>query len=820
VSLPKAPRFSMILLGLMTGLAVTLSHAAELRPNSADFAAAAAMLAEAGQDLVRNASVEPHWIGDSGRFWYRRAGKEGPEFVVVTANGKKSPAFDHARLSRALGVVLGKEAADHGLPASLGNATLSSDLARLTVQIAGKAVDCNLTEMKCQELPLRARQLAPSGLLSSDGQRIAFTRDDNLFVREVRTGDERPLTTDGGPLYSWAKWPDSFNMIARQKIGQKMPLFQTYWSPDGHYIVAPRIDERNVAIDRYMEWVPTDGSLRPVVHEKRLQFVGDREEVKAEYFVFDLTSGERKPIRLPEGYERGQFDGLVVGWSRKHRQAFLMARTIGSKSVAVFRLDLASGGIQRVIQESSETRVEVNTLESNEPNIRVLGDGTELLWYSDRTGWGHLYLYDAQTGRLKNAVTSGEWLVRDIIAVDETRREIYFTASGREIGQDPYYRHLYRAALDGHGSVKLLARPDADHEFAGNYSPVMAQLSGLPAHQPQIGPRSNVFVDTWSTVDQPPVTVLRSTRDGHSITELEQADAARLFSTGWKPPQREHVIAADGKTEIYADYFAPYDGATGSQHPVIDGAYGGPQLAVAPVTFLDGYRSNFPPGRSSLARLGFAVVTVDGRGTPDRSRAFRDAGFPNFTQVGIDDHIAAIKELARRHSELDVSRVGIYGWSWGGTFTAQAILSRPQFYKVAVAGAGVYDYAAMYPGIDNAIGVPVYADGSRYHSKADESPVNWSQFEVTRLAGQLTGHLMIVYGDLDENVPAYQAMRLVDALTRANKIYDLVYLPNRTHGDYANPYVIKRTWDYFVEHLDRAPPDQDFQGEHSPRATR
>jgi dipeptidyl-peptidase 4 len=246
---------------------------------------------------------------------------------------------------------------------------------------------------------------------------------------------------------------------------------------------------------------------------------------------------------------------------------------------------------------------------------------------------------------------------------------------------------------------------------------------------------------------------------------------------------------------------------------VIDAAYGGPQVNVAPRNFIEAYRGG-ERGKSALARLGFAVVTTDGRGTPMRSRVFRDAGYPEFTQVGVDDHVAAIRDLAGRHPEMDLNRVGIYGWSWGGTFAAQAILSRAQFFQVAVSGAGLYDYAATFTGDELFIGPPVYPDGTRYRGAPDQTPANWDKLDVTRLADQLSGHLLIIYADLDENALPNQAFRMIDALTRANKPYDLIDLQNRNHQGGANDgYTIKRTWDYFVEHLLGAMPPWDFKVE-------
>jgi dipeptidyl aminopeptidase/acylaminoacyl peptidase len=586
-----------------------------------------------------------------------------------------------------------------------------------------------------------------------------------------------------------------------------VPPFETYWSPDGRYLIAPRVDERSVPVVPFIEWVPNDGSRRPIVHDVRLELSGDREDVKMDEFLFDLSTGRRLQIHLPEEY-----GASVQGWSRSRSQAFLIAGSFASKSAAMFRLDLASGDLTKVIEEFSPTRVELNTLLYHQANIRILGDGAELIWYSDRSGWGHLYLYDAQTGRLKNAITRGNWGVYDIQAVDEARREIYFTAGGREVDRDPYYRHLYRAGIDGRGELTLLTEPNADHHFETPPASWMVQAGETPP-TPLIQAAANVFVDTWSTVGQPPVSVLRSTRDGHLITELEHADASQLFATGWRPPVRERIKAADGITDLYAVYYPPYNKQAGKTYPIIDAAYGGPQIVVTPRNFLEAYGSSVGAvqGANALAHLGFAVVTVDGRGTPMRSRAFRDAGYPEFTQIGIDDHIAAIRELARRYPEMNVTKVGVYGVSWGGTFSAQAVLSRPQFYEVAVSCAGVYDYAAQYPGNENYIDAPVYANGTRYRGQPNEVPANWDKVDITRMADRLQGHLLIIYGDMDENVLPHQAFRLIDALTRAQKSYDLLYLPNRTHAGFRDPYAIKRTWDYFVEHLRGAMPVPDFK---------
>ena len=498
----------------------------------------------------------------------------------------------------------------------------------------------------------------------------------------------------------------------------------------------------------------------------------------------------------------------MIGWSEYRRQAFIVARTMGSKKLALFRADLASGAVTRLIEDVSDTRAMTNTVEYNKPNIRLLGDGAEVIWYSDQSGWGHLYLHDAQSGVLKNAITQGDWGVQDIHAVDEVNREVYFTGGAREEGRDPYFRHLYRASFDG-GEPVLLTAENADHTIPPVLAEVFGVLFSIPALEPMIRPDLGVFLDTWSTVDTPPQTALRSTEDGRLITMLETADASAIYERGWQPPVRQAVKAADGVTDIYTVYYAPKMDVDDAKHPVIDAVYGGPQVIVAPRNFMDAVIASNPLGSQSLSRLGFAVVTTDGRGTPLRSNAFRDAGYVEFTRIGIEDHIAAIEQLARTYPEMDTSRVGIHGWSWGGTFTAQAMLSQPDFYDVGITGAGVYDYAPLYPGFESVTGVPEYDDGGTVRTRPDEKPSNWAPLDITAMAPNLKGKMLIVYGDMDENVPQAQAFRLVDALIKANKPYDMLYLPNRTHRGGGEGYVQQRNFDYFVEHLHGVEPPPD-----------
>ncbi|MDH3733783.1 MAG: S9 family peptidase [Gemmatimonadota bacterium] len=778
-------------------------------PSHEDYGAADALFEPNLVGSVKNQSVEPHWIGDDGAFWYRRDTADGHEYVRFDATGSERTAlFDHEALAGAVEMALAARAEAAGVD-SLAVVPTASDLGLSDVryiadtetlegvsEALGSAgptrVTCELRGMSCEAHDVEAPE--PGLLPDPGGSRVAFRRADDLFVRDASTGRERRLTTDGAPSYSYGAVPEnSLTAIPSRKTGTVLPP-SGVWSPEGRYLITARLDETGLDANPFVEWVPQDGSRRPIHHPIRTELPGDRNRLRADTYVFEPDAGRQTALRLPEPF--AESGGSVLGWSTERSQAFVLARTFGWKDAGLFRVDLGTGAATPVITESADTRFETQTMLYNTPNVRVVGDGAEVIWYSDRTGWGHLYLYDGQTGDLENAITGGDWAVIDVLAVDESAREVYFTAAGREEGRDPYHRHLYKADLDGDG-VRLLTDVDADHDFA----PVPALAPANPDPARPINLEAGVFLDTYSTVSEPPVTVLRSIRDGSLIAEIERADATALYEAGWRAPIRERVKAADGETDLYANYYPPGREIGAAKHPVVDAVYGGPQVFVTPRNFVEAYSVGNPRYESSLARLGFAVVTVDGRGTPGRSSAFRDAGYPEFTQVGIDDHIAAIRQLAERHPEMDVDNVGIYGWSWGGTFSAQAILSRPEFYKVSVTGAGAYDYAALYSGFEPFTGLPVYEDGTRWRSEADEKPVSWEPLDVTAMAGNLVGDMLVIYGDLDENVPPTQAFRLIDALTKADRRYDLLYLANRTHAGGYDPYTVHRTWDYFVEHL-------------------
>jgi dipeptidyl-peptidase 4 len=755
-------------------------------------------------DALQNMRITPHWMSNHDVLWYRRHAGQGVEYVVMNANtGQKTPAFDHQRLAVA------------ALKAAPNSAIHADELNVVAIEPEGAAfrvklrvlpnltVSYELASYTCVNSLLPSNK--PDELVSPDGHRAVFTRNDDLWIRDRNTGQERQLTTDGEPFFSYGKLSDhSFVTIPHLRNHSKIPPVGVAWSPDGKILVGTRTDERSIENYPYVAWSPPDGAgFRPILYNLRLALLGDKGEEERHSFVIDVESGKKRDVELPQGW----FLSSTLSWSANSKLYYALAYTIGNKTSALVEIDALSGKARSVIEETSATHIEPNEFIYSAPDVRILGGGKEAIWFSERDGWGHLYLYDVATGTLKNRITSGQWLVRDIIHVDEAPRIIYFIATGRETGRDLYYRHLYRVSFDG-SDLKLVTSEDAEHEIEGQPADFIAALYGISSPEAYVSPSGRFVVDTYSTVNTPPVTVLRSTADGSVVAKIEQADASAIYSAGWRPPERYKVKASDGQTDLYGVIYLPPDYRTDRSYPVIDAFYGGPQQIVAPRSFEDAVSSGI--SRESLAQLGFIVVAIDARGTPGRSRAFHDIGYGNFADPQIEDHIAAIKDLAKRFGTLDLDRVGVYGHSFGGYVSARAILSHPEFYKVAVSAAGSQNYQGLYEGFEPAFGIPDYGHGERFRPRADAIPENYKLLDNAHFASNLGGHLMLVYGDMDENVLPGVTLQLADALIKANKSFDLIYLPNRTHELGRDPYYVRRMWDYFVEHLMRAEPPENF----------
>jgi len=678
-----------------------------------DYARAEQFLPENVEKLVFKLSIEPHWIASSDSFWYRNDTRNGKEFILVNPiNNTKQPAFDHVRLAAALSLAACTAYEHNKLP--FDSFEFIKDRKAIQFDIKEDSWTCNLSTYKCSKSK-KTSKIAPDELPSPDGRWAAITKNNNLYIRSIETGEEIQLSTDGQPYYSYAALSDSRLTTVTDRLQKKKLPPAAIWSSDSKKLITHRLDQRKVQEMHLLQYSPPGGG-RSILHSYRYPLPGDEDVPFAELFVFDIENKTKVRIDSQPLFVSWitPIELSRVWWSKDNSRIYFIDVLRGNREIQLLMADAITGETRTIIKEMGSTFVEINPLLDQRPLVRILGEGNEVIWYSERDGWGHLYLYDGNTGQLKQQVTSGAWIVRDIKYVDEAKRQIYFTAGGREKGRDPYYRHLYRINLNG-SNIKLLTPEDADHDI-------------------KFSPTWRYFINTYSRVDAAPVSVLRSS-DGKIIRQLEEADIQKLLAMGWKYPEHFKVKARDGITDIYGIIFRPTNFDPEKKYPIIDSIYPGPQVIRTPKSFsLDSYSQG-----QAIAELGFIVLTIDGLGTPLRSKSFHDFCYGNMGDAGgIEDHIAAIRQIASRYPYMDLSRVGIYGHSGGGFASARAILAYPDFYKVAVSSAGNHDqrgyladWGELYQGL---------LQGDNYSNQINAS-----------LAENLKGKLLLVCGDMDDN---------------------------------------------------------------------
>ncbi|MCC6316686.1 MAG: DPP IV N-terminal domain-containing protein [Gemmatimonadaceae bacterium] len=737
-----------------------------------DYARAEQLLNWNASELVIDDAVRPRFMAGE-RFWYRNRGPNGYVFLVVDmATGTRRPAFDHARLAASL-----SQAADTAFdPARLPFRDLvwvqNESAIRFSTGRA-KTWTCSVSTYACAG-PDTVPVSKPSESRSPDGRLIVFERGGNLYLRPTDgSAKEVALTTDGTPEFGYGFTTGGTNTVttARNRTEQAPTLS---WSPDGRKIATHKWDVRGV---RQMYLLETKNP-GPVLHSYRYALPSDSVVPRYELLTIDVgTRAVTKVDRTPMEASNTTCCWLStadtvwkdVKWSPSSDRLFF---TVGARSFRQLELvsaDASTGSSQRVLMENAKTFVETNQNSGGIPNWRPIAGGKQVVWWSERDGWGHLYRVDAATGAVINRITSGDWMVSDLLAIDETLGWVYFTARGREKDRDPYFRHLYRAKLDG-SAIELLTPEDADHEVT-------------------IAPSGKFVVDAYSRPDVPPVSVIRRP-DGTRVAELQKADISRLLAAGWRAPRPFRVKARDNTTDLYGLLWFPAGFDSTKTYPIVDYIYPGPQVGS-----LGGrqFRATANGNANALAELGFFVVQVDAMGTPGRSKAFHDAYYGNMADNGIPDQIATIKQLAARHRQIDIARVGIYGHSGGGFSSTDAILRYPDFFKVAVSSAGNHDNRSYD-----------YTWGEKYQgrwTRLSDSTDNFDSQSNWRIAKNLKGKLMLSYGTLDDNVHPVATQLVIDELIKANRDFDLVVMPNRNHGFASEPYWVRRTWDYFVRHL-------------------
>ncbi|MFH8347414.1 DPP IV N-terminal domain-containing protein [Streptomyces sp. NPDC018045] len=713
--------------------------------------------------LVFGGKIRPRWIDGGARFWYTVDSAAGRRFILVTpAEGTRHPAFDHQRLAGALAAASGREVD----PAALPFAAFEQTSVAVAFHAFGERWTCTLGDYACARTEgAPARNVLEA--VAPDGRHAVFRDGYDLRARSLDGSEDWALTDDGTHDRDYGSNPDYYMYSTLlPKIGiLHLPPALT-WSPDSTRVLTHRSDQRGVRRTHLVQVLPPDGGA-PRLLTQRFAHPGDERLPMAEFVVLDIASGKAVPARA-EPVAMPMMSPISrqwAWWAKDGSAVYYLDQQRDMKVLSLRRLDPDSGEVRTVLSESGPTRVEPGQYFAQAPMVEVLSEGQEVLWYSQRDGWGHLYLYGTQDGELRTQVTSGPWAVRQILHVDEERRIVYFLASGLN-EEDPYRRTVCRVGLDGSGFARV-SDDDLDHVVT-------------------VPPGAAYFIDSASTNAVEPVTTVRGW-DGRVLVVLERADISGLLETGWSPPERFRATAADGETDIYGMLYRPHDFDPAKRYPVLDHPYCFPNANRVSPSFDPGF---YGCDAESLAALGFVVIAVDGRGSPGRDKAFHDASYGRIADaVGLADHVAALRELALTRPWMDLDRVGAFGTSAGGFATVRAMLEYPGMFKAGVAEGGMHDIRYAELGVAEAFNGPF--DAAAY---AEASNVD--------IADRLTGKLLLVHGGLDDSVSPHLTLRLAERLIAADKDFELLVIPGADHVYVGyDHYLNRRRWDFLVRHL-------------------
>jgi len=748
-----------------------------------DYQRAESKLGYHTQQYVDRGSVFPNWLpGD--KFWYRVLTPQGSEFILVDpAKGTRTAAFDHKKLAASLSKATGKTYTAELLPFQSFNYT--ADAKAITFRAGNQSWQCDLQNYTVTKADNPSENNAGQGrfgraqeVLSPDGSKAAFIKDYNLWVRDTKTNEQKQLTTDGVKDFGYATDNAGWR-------GSERPVLR--WSHDSKKIATFKQDQRKTG-EMYLV---TTNVGHPVLKAWKYPLPGDKDVTMIHRCIINVDEPKVIMLNMPPDQHRGTLSDDIsssgtfddVDWSPDGSELAFVSTSRDHKNEKFRIANALTGEIRDVFEETVVTQYESG---QGAINWRYLPKTNEIIWYSERDDWGHLYLYDSKTGQLKNQITKGNWVVTRMVKVDEKNRVIYFHASGLQ-AENPYFSQFCRIGFDGKNFAVL--------------SP------GAGTHTITFSPSDKYFIDSYSKPDVPPVSVLRDI-NGRQIVELEKTDVSRLMATGWKPPIPFSVKAHDGKTDIYGIMFTPTDLDPSKKYPVVDYIYPGPQGGSVGSWGFSASRSD----HQALAELGFIVVAIEGTGNPERSKSFHDMYWPDMSTNTLPDQIAGIRQLAQRYAYIDTTRVGIWGHSGGGFATASAMFKYPDFFKVGVSQSGNHDNRN-------------YEDdwGERYIGLLTKGPDGKDNYEAQAnqtYAKNLKGKLMLAHGLMDDNVPPYNTWLVVEALNKANKDYDLVIFPNARHGyGTDNAYMMRRRWDYFVKHLlgKEPPKEYKFESKTDPR---
>lgn len=761
-----------------TAVAIAFSmaaHAQNAALTAKDYERAEKFMSYYTEPFIDAGTVRPNWLPND-RFWYLSATAQQNTFMLVDPVKKtRTPAFDHQKLADALSGATGNKYEATKLP--FQTLQFAADGKSISFSAAGKKWKYDLqggtlgTDDSATPTPETqgrggAANRGPGAgneAISPDGKKAVFIKDWNLWLRDLTTNQQTQLTTDGINDFGYATdnagWKSSDRAIVR-------------WSPDSKKIATFKQDQRNVS-DMYLV---TTNVGKPTLRAWKYPLPGDKEIAMLHRVIIDIDAAKVIKLQVaPDPHRSSLGDDITSGgslgdvdWSADATQLAFLSTSRDHKQEKFRIADAATGAVREVFEETVATQFESGR---GEINWRYLAGSNEIIWYSERDDWGHLYLYDATTGKLKNQITKGNWVVSRVVKVDEKNRVLYFTSTGHQ--SNPYFSELYKIGFDGKNLTLL--------------------TPGAGTHQAVFSPSGNYIIDTYSQPDVPAVTQLCDL-NGKVITTLEKTDVSRLVATGWKPPIPFTVKAHDGKTDIYGLAFTPTKMEPNKKYPVIDYIYPGPQGGSVGSWGFTASRGD----HQALAELGFIVVMVEGTSNPNRSKSYHDMNYGNMGENTLPDQITTIRQLSQRYP-IDTNRVGIWGHSGGGFATAAAMFRYPDFFKVGISESGNHDNRN-------------YEDdwGERYNGLVQNS--DYEAQANQNYAKNLKGKLMLAHGMMDNNVPPYNTLLVVEALQKANKSFDLILFPNSAHGyGQYGPYMMRRRWDYFVRHLLGVEPPLDYQ---------
>jgi dipeptidyl aminopeptidase/acylaminoacyl peptidase len=703
---------------------------------------------------VFKTSVTPGWIGASA-FWYRNALPDSQSefhFVDPVKNIRK-PLFDHERMAKAIAVITGKPVNANRLP--IRNVYLYPDGKKIAVAVGSvfNGVDLETYQVtKIDSLPVDKTvypgltrtigrwQRNRNERTSPDKKWTYSLKDYNIYIEPAEGGTATAYTTDGT---------------------QSLPYGEVSWSPDSKYLVGYKIKR---VVDKPVYYILSSqaNTTRGQLKQQDYKQPGDEFSTYEMYIIKPAD----KTVSKVQTDLIDFFDAPRLRWNTDDNDHFMYERVDrGHQRFRIIEVNVANGSTRNIVDEQTNTFIYEQRIFTN-----YLPATSEIVWITEKDGWRHIYLVDAKNGAIKNQVTKGEWVVRTIDSVDITKREIWFQASGMNPGEDPYNIHYYRIGFNGHNLVKLTV---------AGYN-----------HRLVFSPDKQYFLDTYSTVNEAPVTIVGSVADGKKVMDIEKADISRYTAAGFKLPEIFHAKGRDGVTDIWGVVCRPTDYDPSKKYPVIENIYAGPQDAFVPKTFLPFSEMQ------SMAELGFIVVQMDGMGTANRSKAFHDVCWKNLADAGFPDRIAWTRALATKYPQADTTRVGVYGTSAGGQNSMGALLFYPAWYKAAVSACGCHDNRIDKQWWNEQwMGYPI---GKHY----DE------QSNITN-ASKLKGKVLLIVGEADTNVPPESTYRLTDALIKAGKTFDFLSVPGAGHGD-GGTYGRLKKRDFFVKALlGIDPPDRN-----------